>query len=182
MKTLRAWTDLLLPTASNALTSQQFTALLNSLTQSTGHYPSEELPFVSDSVFYGSEEELYDNPFLTNAMNPRKGLEMILQFDAYPNIGFPGLTDEIATNPQQFSLLLFDHKRQSHWGLTLNQLIGWISAVGLVPQTAGSPAPNINVSMSLLSEPAFRVLHNQQVQLQTLMVTDLLASAMSQSC
>ena len=85
---------------------------------------------------------------------------MLLQFDAYPNIGFPpGIVDESQSDLQQFSLLVFDHKRQAHWGMTLNQLFAWIQAVGLgtgTPGTGGSPAPNINVSMSLLTEPAFQ--------------------------
>jgi hypothetical protein len=141
--------------SNNSLGTAQFTQFLNQVLG--GHYPSKELPFVEDQIYYGNKDNIYSSPFISNALNPRRGLEMLLQFDAYPNIGFPnGIVAESQSNLQQFSLLVFDHKRQAHWGMTLNQLFAWIQAVGLGTGTAGSPAPNINVSMSLLTEPAFQ--------------------------
>ena len=143
--------------SNNSRSTASWVSYLNSL---GGHYPSKELPFVEDEIYYGNPDNIYSSPFLTNALNPRRGLEMLLQFDAYPNIGFPsGIVAESQSDLQQFSLLVFDHKRQAHWGMTLNQLFAWIQAVGLgtgTPGTGGSPAPNINVSMSLLTEPAFQ--------------------------
>ena len=76
---------------------------------------------------------------------------MVTQFDTYPRLC--SSWDKMGEYPQEFSMLVYDQKRNSHFKITFSSLAQLIAEVadGIGGITTGG-LPAVNLTMSLLSE------------------------------
>lgn len=109
-----------------------------------------ESPFVFDDTFYGDESAFYSNPSNFDADKHRLGLEVLTQFNSYPSATL--IVDEIKSFPGEFSMLVYDSKRNHHFQLTMTQLVGILTHLGAAfDGLAGGVIPSVNLTMPLLT-------------------------------
>ena len=85
----------------------------------------------------------------TSAVN-RSFYEMIMQFSAYPSATVFG-TDEIISNPSQFSVLIYDGKRDSSFQLTISNLATILSSIAAISNGAICGDGVINITAPMLT-------------------------------
>lgn len=76
--------------------------------------------------------------------------EMIMQFSAYPSATVFG-TDEIISNPSQFSVLIYDGKRDSSFQLTISNLATILSSIAAISNGAICGDGVINITAPMLT-------------------------------
>ena len=126
-------------------------------------FPNERLPFVQSRFIHG--QPLGDGggfyTSINSDTNPSQGLEILTQINSYPSSA--NLVGEHTSFPQEFSLLLFDHKRNSHFAITLSSLANSVATiVNTLGSVTGSEAPaSVNLSMPVLTTAQLNTFINQ---------------------
>ena len=131
---------------------------------SAGVKVGKDFPFIFGTEFLGTSAAYSTNAGAgTSAGQFQRGLEVVTQFDTYPSSALLGT--EMGEYPQEFSMLVYDQKRNSHFKITLSSLAQLIAEVadGIGGITTGG-LPAVNLTMPLLTTAQLNSYFNQTTE------------------